>query len=105
MGGALIRMSGGRLPKRIVFGNLVRRGRGGKEKEWTDCVQSDIRAFVIAGDWKATASEAEVWAETVTEDERRIMAAWRKQEVDAARHRQEKREATRMGKLLSHAEA
>ena len=31
----LLRMSGGRLPKRIVFGNLdgaVRRGRGGKEK-------------------------------------------------------------------------
>ena len=35
---------------RIVFGNLegaVRRGRGGKEKEWTDCFQSDIRAFGI----------------------------------------------------------
>ena len=48
----LLRMSGGRLPKRTVFGNLegaVRRGRGGKEKEWTDCVQSDIRAFSIAG--------------------------------------------------------
>ena len=33
--GTLIRMSGGRLPKRIVFGNLEvaeRRGRGGKEK-------------------------------------------------------------------------
>ena len=33
---ALIRMSGGRLPKRLVFGNLVgavQRGRGGKEKE------------------------------------------------------------------------
>ena len=45
-------MSSGRLPKQIVFGNLegaVRRGRGGKEKEWTDCVQSDIRAFGIAG--------------------------------------------------------
>ena len=26
------------------------RGRGGKEKEWTDCVQSDIRAFGITGD-------------------------------------------------------
>ena len=42
-------MSGGRLPKRIVSGNLegaVRRGRGGKEKEWTDCVQSDIRPGV-----------------------------------------------------------
>ena len=33
--GTLIRMGGGRLPKRIVFGNLegaVRRGPGGKEK-------------------------------------------------------------------------
>ncbi|CAN0306063.1 unnamed protein product, partial [Ascophyllum nodosum] len=44
--GTLLRISGGRLPKRIFFGNLEgavrRRGRGGKEKEWTDCVQSDI---------------------------------------------------------------
>ena len=86
------------------FGNLegaVRRGRGGKEKEWTDCVQSDIRTFGIAGDWKATALNAEVWVETVTEGGRRFMAAWRKEEVDAARHRQEKREATRLGTLLS----
>ena len=51
--GTLIQMSGGRLPKRIVFGNLegaVRRGRGRNEKKWTDCVQSDVRAFGIAGD-------------------------------------------------------
>ena len=97
-------MSGGRLPKRIVFGNLegaVRGGQGGEEKEWTDCVLSDIRAFGIAGDWKATASEAAVWVETVSEGGRRFMAAWRKEEVDAARHRQEKREATRLGNLLS----
>ena len=97
--GTLIRMSGGRLPKRIVFGNLEgaeRRGRGGKGKEWIDCVQSDIRAFGIAGDRKATAPKAEVWVETVTEGGRRFMAAWRKEEVDAARHRQEKREATRL---------
>ena len=68
-------MSGRRLPKRVVFGNLkgaVRRGRGEKEKEWTDCVQSDIRVFGIAGDWKAT---AEVWVETVTKGGRRFMAA------------------------------
>ena len=97
-------MSGGRLPKRIVFGNLegaVRRGRGGKEKEWTDCIQSDIRAFGIAGDWKATALKAEVWVEMVTGGWRRFMAAWRKEEVDAARHRQEKKEATRLGNLIS----
>ena len=100
-------MSGGRLPKRIVCENLegaVRRGRGGKEKEWTDCVQSDIRVYGIAGDWKPTALKAEVWVrvETVTEGGRRFMAAWRKEEVDAGRHRQEKRKATRLGNLLSH---
>ena len=67
--GTLLRMSGGRLPKRIMFGNLegaVRRGRGGKEKEWTDCVQSDIRAFGITGDWETMALKDEVWVEAVT---------------------------------------
>ena len=106
--GALLRMSGGRLPKRIMFGNLegaVRRGRGGKEKEWTDCVQSDIRAFGITGDWETMAVKAEVWVEAVTKGGRRFMAAWREEEEDAARHRQEKREATRLGKLQSHTEA
>ena len=100
-------MSGGRLPKLIMFGNLegaVRRGRGGKEKEWTHCVQSDIRAFGETGDWKAMALKAEVWVEAVTEGGRRFMAAWREEE-DAARHRQEKREATGLGKSLSHTEA
>ena len=33
------------------------------------------------------------------------MVAWRKEEEDAARHRQEKKEATRLGNLLSHTEA
>ena len=91
-------MSGGRLPKRIMFGNLdgaVRRGRGGKGKKWTDSVQSDIRAFGVTGDWKTMALKAEVWVEAVTEGGRRFMAAWREEEEDAARHRQEKREATR----------
>ena len=74
-------MDGGRLPKRIVSGTLedeVQRGRGGKEKEWTDCVQREIQSFGIAEDWKATALEAEVWVEIVTEGGRRFMAAWRK---------------------------
>ena len=46
--------------------------------------------------------KAEVWVEAVTDGERRFMAAWRKQEEDAARHRWEKREEKRLGKLLSH---
>ena len=68
------------------FGNLevaVRRGRGGKEKEWVNCVQSDVRAFEIAGDWKATALGVEVLVlvKTVKEGGRRFMAAWRKEVV------------------------
>ena len=42
------------------------------------CVQSDVQAFGIAGDWKATALEAEMWLEPFTEGGRRFMAAWRK---------------------------
>ena len=39
----------------------MRRGRGGEEKEWSDYVQIGARVFdIIAGDWKATALEAEV---------------------------------------------
>ena len=52
------------------------------------------------------ALKAEVWVEEVTEGGRRFMAAWREEEEeDAARHRQEKREATRLGKLQPHTEA
>ena len=79
-------MNSRRLPKRLVFGNLegaVRRGQGGKEKEWPDFIQRDIRAFAIAGDWKVTRLKAEVWVETITEGRRRFMAAYRKEEVDA----------------------
>ena len=49
--------------------------------------------------------KAEVWVEAVTEGGRRFMAAWREEEEDGARHRQEKREATRLEKLQSHTEA
>ena len=34
---------------------------------WIDCVLGDVRAFGIAGGWKATALEAGVWVEMVTE--------------------------------------
>ena len=101
-GGARPNEQGGRLPKRIVFGRLegvVRRGRGRKEKEWIDCVQSNARAFGLAGGCKATALKAQVWVETTTEGGWRFMAAWWKEDLDAARYCQEKREATRLGKL------
>ena len=59
-----------------------------------DCVQSHVRTFCTALDWKPTALEAGVGFETVHDSGRRLMVAWRKEELDAARHRQEKREAT-----------
>ena len=54
-----------------------------------------------SGGLKTTALKAKVWFEMVAEGGRRFMVAWRKEEVDAPRHRQ----ATRLGKLLSHTEA
>ena len=57
---------------------------------------------------RRTALEVEdlVWVETVTEGGWRFMTAWREEEVDAARSRQEKGEATGLGrKLLYHTEA
>ena len=51
------------------------------------------------------ALKVEVWVEAVMEGGRRFVTAWREEGEDAARHRQEKREATRLGKLLSHTEA
>ena len=53
--------------------------------------------FGITGDSKATALEAQVWVEMITEGEQRFMAACRNGKIDAARHRQEKREASRLG--------
>ena len=46
-----------------------------------------------------------MWVETVAEGGWRFMAAWRKQEVGAARYRQKKRESTGLGKLFSYTKA
>ena len=72
-----------------MLGNLeaaVRRRQGGKEKESTEIVQSDVRTFGIARDWKATALEAEVWVEMVTEGRRKSMVVWRNEKVETTRH-------------------
>ena len=47
-----------RLPKRVMSGELKnagKRGPGGKEKEWTDCVADDLRLFGVKGDWRTAA--------------------------------------------------
>ena len=75
---------------------------------WNSLDENNSNNFTfisIQYNWKATALKPEVWVETVTEGGRRFMAAWRKEEVDAAKHRQKKREATRLGTVLSPTEA
>ena len=85
----------------------VRRGRHGVRRKNSGPIAYRVTSpgVGIAEGWEATALEAEVRVETVPEGGRRFMAAWRKYEVDAARHRQEKRESTRLGKLLSYTAA
>ena len=68
----------------------MRGGQREKEKAWADSVQSDVRAFGMAEDWKATPLEAGVWIDTVTEGGRRFMSA-RRSEEDATRHIHETR--------------
>ena len=69
------------------------------------CTERHPGVWHKTGDWKTMAVKAEDWVEAVTEGGRRFMAAWRQEEEDAARHRQERREATKLGKLQSHTEA
>ena len=53
-------MGNHRLPKRAMSGeldNAVKRGPGGKEEEWTNCVAEDRRLFGITGDWSTAAPD------------------------------------------------
>ena len=59
-----------RLPKRVMLGELEnagKRGPGGNDKEWTDCMAEDHRVFDITGDWKIAALDPEVRYYTVCE--------------------------------------
>ena len=91
-----------KLPKRVMSGELEnagKRGPGGKEKEWTDCVADDLRLFGITGDWSTAALDPEVWYSAVHEGGCRFMAAWVKEEKNASNQRQKKREAEEADKV------
>ena len=84
-----------RLPKRVVSGELEnagKRGPRGKEKEWTDCVADDLRLFGITGDWSTTGLDPGVWYSMIRKGGCRFMAACVKEEENASKHRQRKRE-------------
>ena len=100
--GALLRMGDHRLPKRVMSGELEnagKRGPGGKEKEWTDCVADDLRLFGVTGDWRTAALDPRAWYNTVQEGGCRYMAAWVREEENASNQRQKKREAEEADKV------
>ena len=89
-------------PKRVMSGefeNAGKRGPGGKEKEWTDCVADDLRLFGVTGDWKTAALDPGAWYNTVQEGGCRFMAAWVREEENASNQRQKKRDAEEADKV------
>ena len=102
VGGAAPHGGDHRLPKRAKsreLENAGKRGPGGKEKEWKDCVTEDLRLFGTTGDWSTAKFDPGAWYSTVREGGCRFMAAWVKEEEKASKHRQRKREAEGMDKV------
>ena len=94
-----------RLPKRVMSGELEKVGRHGpegKEKEWTDCVADDLWLFGITRGTGApphlTLGSGLIYS-AVHEGGCRFMAAWVKEEENASKHRQIKREAEKADKV------
>ena len=91
-----------RLPERVMSGELEnagKRGPGGKEKEWTDCVADDLRLFGVTGYWRTAALDPGAWYKIVHEVSCRFMAAWMREEENASNQRQKKREAEEADKV------
>ena len=87
-------MDDGRLPKRVMFGTIkdgVKKRRGGQEKEWVTCVESDVRSFKIQQNWKHVAQDAQSWTKITIEGGRRFMTEWRRKKKEKSKTRQEKR--------------
>ena len=65
--GSVARMDDPRLPKCVMFGELVGRAVSswGQEKEWMGCLLDDFRAFGIDPDrWTIAAQDEEEWHRT-----------------------------------------
>ena len=79
--------------------NAGKRGSGGEEKEWTDCVAEDLQLFGITGDWNTAALDPGAWYSTIREGGCRFMAARVKEGEKASEHRQREREAEEADKV------
>ena len=66
---------------------------------WTDCVADDLQLFGVTGDWRTAGLDPGAWYNKVLVGGCRFMAAWMREEEDAANQRQKKREAEEADKV------
>ena len=77
--GFVTRMENTRLPKCVMFGELVGGAGcvGGQEKEWMECFLDDLRALGINTDqWTTAAQDEGEWRKTAEKGAERFMAKW-----------------------------
>ena len=77
--GFVARMEDTRLPKCVMFGEMVGGAGcvGGQEKEWMGCFLDDLRAFGINADqWTTAAQDEGEWRRTAEQGAEHFMAKW-----------------------------
>ena len=77
--GFIVRMEDTRLPKCMMFGEMVGGAGcvGGQEKEWMGCFLDDLRAFGINADqWTTAAQDEGEWRRTAEQWAEHFMAKW-----------------------------
>ena len=77
--GFVARMEDTRLPKCVMFGELVGGAGcvGGQEKEWMVCFLDDLRAFGINADqWTTAVQDKGEWRRTAERGAGHFMAKW-----------------------------
>ena len=77
--GFVARMEDARLPKCVMFGELVG-GTGcgrGQKKEWMECFLDNLRAFGNNADqWTTAAQDEEEWRRMAEQGAEHFMAKW-----------------------------
>ena len=77
--GSVARMEDARLPKCVMFGEMVGGAGcvGGQEKEWMGCFLDDLRAFGISADqWTTAAQDEGEWRRTAEQEAEHFMVKW-----------------------------
>ena len=77
--GFVARMEDTRLPKCVMFGEMVGGAgcMGGQEKEWMGCFLDDLRAFGINADqWTTAAQDEGEWRRTAEQGAEHVTAKW-----------------------------